>query len=206
MPQESLSTFLPGQKKPDSSGLDTATALDKPIYEFLSRPSMGANQPSASLTATALGTGTSAWVSKPTSLEHLDRNVPSGVFLRPRFTLAAPGRAPKLKTRQLWEGTITEVREGECVAVLRDKTNPRNPDELATFTFDDSEISPEDQKLAVPGAAFYWVIGTQRTFAGQVQNVSMVQFRRVPRWTQRKLSLVAERARQLRKELSEKQA
>jgi hypothetical protein len=108
----------------------------------------------------------------------------------------APGRAARLRTRQLWEGTVTEVREGEFTAILSDRSNRDNPDEQAVFTT--AEISPEDQALVRPGASFYWTIGSQRTLGGPVMNVSIVQFRRLPTWTTRKLAEAAEHARLMR--------
>jgi hypothetical protein len=124
--------------------------------------------------------------------------IPRGARLRPRLKLEGSRRTPRLKTRQLWEGTVTEVLQNGFVAVLRDKTNPTNPDEQATFDFDNSELSADDFTMVNPGASFYWIIGNERTAAGQVKNVSMVQFRRLPRWTQRNLERVATRARQIR--------
>jgi hypothetical protein len=82
--------------------------------------------------------------------------------------------------RQLWEGTVTEIMPEGFVAVLSDRTNTGNPDERATFDFDNTEISPEDLKLVALGSSFYWVIGIEHTIGGQVKNISMIQFRRVP--------------------------
>jgi hypothetical protein len=86
---------------------------------------------------------------------------------------------------------------------LQDKTNPRNPDERVSFEFDRTEISPEDLPFINPGSSFYWIIGNERTAAGQVKNVSMLQFRRVPAWTRRKLEQVADVAHRLRESFQE---
>jgi hypothetical protein len=121
--------------------------------------------------------------------------IPSGAALAPRLNVAVPGKAPKLRTRQLWEGTVIQLRDTGFVAVLTDKTNPSNPDEQAVFDYD--EISSEDRRLIELGASFYWTIGNEITVGGQLKNVSMVQFRRLPLWTQRKLADVRTRARHL---------
>jgi hypothetical protein len=90
------------------------------------------------------------------------------------------------------------------VAILSDKTNPGNPDERGSFDFEYTEISPDDLRLINPGSTFYWVIGNERTVAGQVKNVSMLQFRRVPAWTQSRLDRAADSARRLRESFREK--
>jgi hypothetical protein len=203
MPQESPITFSPGQKQTDSGNLGSTfpTAADAPVYDFRSAPPLGANQfLSASGTSVSSSSNpnlldTSAYVEQPAP------EIPSGAALLPPLKVADPGRAPKLITRQLWEGTVTELSEKEFVAILSDKTDARNPDEQAVF--DLSEISPEDHKLIRPGASFYWTIGNEITVAGQLKNVSMVQFRRLPPWTQHRLERGAESARRLRESFQE---
>jgi hypothetical protein len=168
---------------------------DGPIYEFDAKPRFGASQISPSE-----WTFSSSQVSLETDSLSSTRNpaIPTSATVRPRLKLAVPGRDPKLKTRQLWEGTVTEICNGGFMAVLRDRTNPENPDEQGAFEFDNIEISPADCALISPGSTFYWVIGSESTIGGQVKNVSMVQFRRVPSWTQRRLDRAADRARDLR--------
>ena len=83
------------------------------------------------------------------------------------------------------------------MAILSDKTNPSNPEEQASFDFEDSEISPEDVKLVQPGSSFYWILGSELTVGGEVRNVSVVQFRRVPAWTKQKLAEAEAKAKQL---------
>jgi len=152
MPQKSLITSLPGQEKAASSGSATTSlaVADSPLFEFPSRPNLGGQQSSQWL-------GTGAFASPvlsetAISAEKFNPAIPCGATLRPRLRLAISGRTPVLKTRQLWEGTVTEVRDVGFVAILSDKTNPRNPAEQATFEFDNIEISPEDQKLISPGS------------------------------------------------------
>jgi hypothetical protein len=203
MPQELSITFSLGQVTASDNDQGTIPLVvpDSPIYNFDAKPRVGANQVSPS-------EGTFSFSQTPSEPESLpesrDPRVPTGATFRPRLKLAVPGRAPRLKTRQLWEGTVVEVREGGFVAVLTDKTNPASPDEQASFDFDNTEISPDDLRLINPGATFYWVIGNERTVAGQVKNVSMLQFRRVPAWTQHRLDRAADSARRLRESFQEK--
>lgn len=202
MPQEWSITFSAGQEPAGNGNQDTtpAIAADSPIYEFGATPSVGANQSSPS---EGTFSPPQASVGPPSLTESPNPVIPSGVTFRPRLKFAVPGRSPRLKTRQLWEGTITEVLNGGFMAVLSDKTNPRNPEERVSFEFDRTEISPDDLRFISPGSTFYWVIGNERTVAGQVKNVSMVQFRRLPTWTQRRLERVADRARRLRDSFQE---
>lgn len=118
--------------------------------------------------------------------------------MRPQIKLAVPGRSPRLKTRQLWEGTVTEVRSNGFVAVLQDRTNPKNPDEQVALEFDTTEVSPEDLALVKPGFSFYWIIGNELTAARQSKNVSMLQFRRVPAWTEEALAQAKSNAARLK--------
>ncbi len=196
MPQESSITFSPGQRRVSSSP-SVATlpvASDSPVYDFRAVPALGAKQDSRPVASS--GSLSFVSLSSPGSIESADAQAPSSAMLPPRLNVAVPGRAPRLKTRQLWEGTVTEIRDGGFVAILSDKSNPNNPDEQAVF--EAGEISPEDQGLVRPGASFYWVIGNESTVAGQVKNVSIVQFRRVPAWTPRKLAQAADHARRVR--------
>ncbi len=90
-----------------------------------------------------------------------------------------------LRRRQLWEGTVMETTDEGFRAQLYDKTNPSYPDEEAVFDF--CEVSDEDRQLVFPGSGFHWVIGTESTRGGQVKNVSILSFRRLPRWSKRSL-------------------
>jgi hypothetical protein len=201
MPQELSVTFSRGQEQP-SDGAQATTpvvASDGPILVHAEGP-LGASQGSPFTSTFSLS---QASLEVATLTDIVNPTIPTGVRFRPSLRLGMPGRAARLKTRQLWEGTITEVRKDGFAAVLSDKTNPKNPDEQANFDFDNTEISPEDVKFINPGSSFYWVIGNEQTIAGQVKNVSMLQFRRVPAWTQRTLERATDRARLLRKSLQE---
>jgi hypothetical protein len=202
MPRESSTTFSAGQRPASDNSQDTTGVVvpDSPIYEFATKPRFGASQSSPSE-----WTFSSSQASPETDSLSGTRNpaIPTSATVRPRLNLAVPGRDPKLKTRQLWEGTVTEIQNDGFIAVLRDRTNPENPDEQGAFEFDNIEISPADFALICPGATFYWVIGSESTIGGQVKTVSMVQFRRLPSWTQRRLDRTADRAHDLRASFQE---
>jgi hypothetical protein len=196
MPPELSITFSRGQEKTSDSAQATVpvVASDSPIFVH-GEGHFGATQPSPSASTfsspqPSLASPTLADVTKPT--------IPTGVTFPPRLKLAVAGSTPKLKTRQLWEGTVTEVKDNGFVAVLSDKTNVSNPEEQGTFEFDKTEISAEDFALIKPGSSFYWIIGSIQTPANQVINASIVQFRRVPTWSERSLRRADERARLLR--------
>jgi hypothetical protein len=104
-------------------------------------------------------------------------------------------RESVLQTRQLWDGTVTEIFEDGFGATLADRTNPNNPDEYAVFDY--AEISDEDRDLVKTGAPFYWLIGREKTVSGQVKNLSMVQLRRLPAWTRAALDKASSRARRI---------
>jgi hypothetical protein len=153
--------------------------VEWPIYTVESRPS-------------ALGAAQE--VSSPTFAKERSVSVPfsEGTLKRP----AAQGRLFALRTDQFWEGTITEVRPKDFVALLVDQTNPNNPDEQVVF--DAAEVSESDRAYIQPGAAFYWIIGSERSPAGQIRNVSIVEFRRVPTWTRSAIARAADRAARIK--------
>ena len=122
---------------------------------------------------------------------------------RPVSLTAALSRGSTLQTRQVWDGTVTEVGSDGFVARLVDKTDPNNPDEQGMFDF--AEVPEEERGLIIPGSAFYWTIGSERTPAGQIRSVSMVQFRRVPSWTKTALSRAMEKAHLLKEALGSEQ-
>lgn len=122
-----------------------------------------------------------------------DSSVPKSVALPQPIVAIVKG--PTLRTRQLWEGRVTEVRDTEFVAVLTDATNPSNPDEQVVFACD--EISEDDRALIAPGSGFYWTVGTKQSPVGQRENVSIIQFRRLPSWTRSSLEESSSRAREI---------
>jgi len=106
-----------------------------------------------------------------------------------------PKPAPTLRPLQLWEGTIIECQNGSFVALVNDRTDPLNPDELVTF--ESVEVSKEDMKLIQPGASFYWTVGVERSPAGQIRNVEMLNFRRLPGWNASSVREAEQEAREI---------
>jgi hypothetical protein len=100
-----------------------------------------------------------------------------------------------LMARQVWEGTVVSCQNGSFDAKVSDRTNPTNPDELVSFELD--EISDDDRALVKPGSAFYWTIGTEKSPAGQIRNIEMVNFRRLPQWTKSTIEKADKSAKEL---------
>jgi hypothetical protein len=117
-------------------------------------------------------------------IENTSQMLPKRLELSPTY---------RLKPKQIWEGTVISCEPHRFTARLVDRTNSSNPDEIAYF--DSDEISGDDRSLVQPGASFYWTVGTERTPAGQVKNVAMVTFRRLPRWNKSSFRKAKERAK-----------
>lgn len=116
----------------------------------------------------------------------------------PPYVLPVPPVRPAPYTFRLlqqWEGTVTEVADGEFSAELRDLTDPANYREEATFELD--EVSPDDQLLLALGAVFRWSIGYKTSNAGQRERVSQIRFVRIPGWRKSAVEEIERRATQL---------
>jgi hypothetical protein len=195
-PKESFDTFSRGQNEQNKNVLSTTAAASSghPIFEYASTSSLGAYQPASKLGSTAAQPLVSTKPPTSTESENFRPEVPRGVAVPPKFKPIRSGRNASLLTRQLWEGTVTELRDdGSFVAVLADKTDPGNSDEIAAFSPED--VTDDEVRLVKVGSSFYWIIGSERTPTGVIKTVSMVRFRRVPAWTQSKLKRAAELAR-----------
>jgi hypothetical protein len=96
-----------------------------------------------------------------------------------------------LQIKQLWEGTVLELRGETFLAVLNDKSQPNSPAEQVEF--ESIELREDDWPLVVPGSVFYWMIGTERTPSGQVRNISNIEFSRLPLWTRSSLKAASEK-------------
>ena len=140
-----------------------------------------------------------------TSLRHPpeERVLPSTSLNRPAptpppYVLPVPPVRPAPYTFRLlqqWEGTVTEIAQGEFTAELRDLTDPANYREEATFDLD--EVSPGDQSLLALGAVFRWSIGYRTSDAGQRERVSQIRFVRIPGWRKSAVEEIERRAAQL---------
>lgn len=103
----------------------------------------------------------------------------------------------KIAFRQLqrWDGIVQSVNAETLTAVIRDKTNPQNPNEQVEISLD--EISPDDQPLVTPGAVFYWSIGYAEGPGKPRERVSRIRFRRLPAWSQNELATAQTRIEDL---------
>ena len=66
------------------------------------------------------------------------------------------------------------------MAVLNDRSRLDGPEERVEF--ESIELREDDLPLVVPGSVFYWMIGTERTPAGQVRKILNIEFSRLPVW------------------------
>jgi hypothetical protein len=191
MLKNSQITFSLGQppKVEDTTELARGAA---PVYEYVPKlPTIAAQVTDTFGTMSPNEPASQSTIAVPST----DIKIPTGAILRQPMAIRLGKRVPRLETRQLWEGTVIRVLNDTFVAILKDKTESKNPDEQVTFEF--SEISREDRPLVKPGSSFYWTIGSKRT-AGQLENVSIVQFRRLPVWTRNALVNAETRARKVR--------
>lgn len=117
----------------------------------------------------------------------------ANLVIPPPASKAVSPSGTRLRPRQSWEGTVIERKDGSFIARVTDRTNPSHPDEIVTFGLD--EISEEDQKLVAVGSSFYWTIGTEKSPAGQIKNVDMVSFRRLPHWKESSVREAEQEAR-----------
>jgi hypothetical protein len=99
-----------------------------------------------------------------------------------------------------WEGVVESVDQegGEFDVRMADVL--RGDNELfMTFSMDD--VSPEDVRMVVPGAVFYWLVGYYDRLSGQRTRVAELKFRRLPVRRDRDLARARERAKATRLEL-----
>ena len=89
------------------------------------------------------------------------------------------------KEEQSWEGVVTDVYEDSFRARLADMSNPDLLDD-AEITFD-AVTDQDDLRLIKLGANFFWTIGT-RIEKKRREQVSIIQFRRLPQWTKTAIS------------------
>ncbi len=94
--------------------------------------------------------------------------------------------------KQMYEGTVQEIRIEEFTATLRDQLDPSTPRQSATIALD--HVWEDDLGLVVPGAVFYWSIGYRIERHGQRYLQSNIRFRRLPVWTKSELKKLAQNA------------
>lgn len=85
---------------------------------------------------------------------------------------------------QSWEGRVVDVNldKKEFTALIADRTNRNNPDELVEIEF--HHVKKSDVCLISVGSVFYWNIGRFRKYIknrlGPSQNHFEIRFRRLP--------------------------
>lgn len=125
--------------------------------------------------------------------------IPSAAHIPPRVPLlrvrnSTPIIPRSIEILQQWEGVVSEVSDDEFTADLNSLTEEDAQPLTGEISFD--EVSDADRPLIQGGAVFYWVIGYDKSPAGQVRRISEIRFRRSPEWTGRKLDAIREEARE----------
>jgi len=190
-PQESSSTFSHGQKAAENATWPNEPA--QPKFRYSESLLTLAHQAPYELIPVAVPTNRVVTPTVPSDASSTP--VPTDVFLIPPPKVISRGRTARFNTRQLWEGTVTEVRgDLSFVAELEDRTDPSNPVEVATFAPGELELDETEKQLIQVGASFYWIIGTERSSGGTVSMKSTVKFRRIPSWTRGQIQRAAELA------------
>lgn len=99
--------------------------------------------------------------------------------------------------KQKFSGIVTEIdhEKEEFIARISDLTNPNNPDELVTLSFD--EIQEADQRKLTKGDSFVWYIGYVQGQRISREGFSKIRFRRLPAWSQQEIDLASSRSEEL---------
>jgi len=97
-----------------------------------------------------------------------------------------------------WEGVVLEVLDDSFTARLFDLENQPKYEEAEILNIAVSDQS--DLDLIVPGAIFFWSIG-RRIEGRRSEQVSLIQFRRLPVWSKREIQQSKNEAAEVMKEL-----
>jgi hypothetical protein len=152
------STALPLHDDRSSRGVNSVRLVGDVAFE---------QAPDARTSKIVIGTGTSAesrpLVSAPKPISFVVAMTTESVVL------------------QVWEGTVTAIGDREFTAILRDKTEEKNPDEEVVLSTD--ELATEDRPLVRLGAVFYWSVRYEQERGLPRRRISRLRFRRIPGWT-----------------------
>jgi hypothetical protein len=99
---------------------------------------------------------------------------------------------------QSWEGMVLEILEDSFRARLVDIENADQQEE--TEILKTAVTDEDDLKLLVPGAIFFWTIG-HRVEGRRSEQVSLIQFRRLPIWTEKEIQEAKREAMEFKKRL-----
>jgi hypothetical protein len=105
-----------------------------------------------------------------------------------RIRSASPLIPRRIRILGQWEGVVAAAGADEFTAELRSLIDPRSSSINGEFSV--AEVSDSDRSLVQPGAVFYWVIGYDKSPAGQITRISEIRFRRSPEWTGRSIATV----------------
>lgn len=105
------------------------------------------------------------------------------------------GLSGSFKLLQKWSGYAVSVSDDEFVAVIKDKTNPENPDEEVVLPVD--ELSPSDQRALVPGSEFFWSIGYETNASGSRFRKSEIRLRRLAPFRAEEIEYASQKAKEM---------
>lgn len=97
-----------------------------------------------------------------------------------------------------WEGMVLRVLDDSFIARLVNINDPSQKEEAEILN---TSVSDEDDmKLIKPGAIFFWSIGWHIK-GRRSEQFSLIQFRRIPVWTEKEKEQASQEAVELKKEL-----
>lgn len=97
------------------------------------------------------------------------------------------------RSLERWEGVVDELKGNEIFVRLYSDSIP-NCHETAVLSTND--VDPDDRELLVPGGVFYWSIGYRDGPSGR-ETISVMRFRRLPAWDEKRLNKVRREADEL---------
>ncbi|MFC3115963.1 hypothetical protein [Cellvibrio fontiphilus] len=96
--------------------------------------------------------------------------------------------------KQKWSGIVIESNDEEVHVILKDLSQPNNPNEFAVIYRE--EIDPHLQSSIKQGAEFYWHIGYREGKRSPRQRFSKIRFRNFPKWTQVEIDSASQKAKE----------
>lgn len=97
------------------------------------------------------------------------------------------------RSLERWEGVVDELKGNEIFVRLYSDSIP-NYHETAVLSTND--VDPDDRELLVPGGVFYWSIGYRDGPSGR-ETISVMRFRRLPAWDEKRLNKIRREADEL---------
>ncbi|MGX1202250.1 hypothetical protein [Marinobacter sp. MBR-105] len=104
--------------------------------------------------------------------------------------------AGKFELLQKWAGHVIAIEDDEFTAVIKDKTNPDNPDEEVVIALD--ELSPSDQRALTVGSEIFWTIGYETNRSGSKSRKSEIRLRRLAPFCQEEFDLAKEKTLEMK--------